>query len=121
MDNRPALQDMLAALHANGGRIAIVERLDRLARDLMVQEKIIRDFQSKKFELVSTEEPDLCSKDPSRVFMRQVLGAVAQFERAMIFAKTQAAKQRKRASDPNYTERRKPLDLVQARKTSSQS
>jgi DNA invertase Pin-like site-specific DNA recombinase len=109
MDNRPALQAMLAALHSNGVKIVIVERLDRLARDLMVQEKIIVDFQRKEFELVSTEEPDLCSKDPSRVFMRQVLGAVAQFERAMIFAKTQAAKQRKRASDPNWTQGRKPF------------
>ena len=112
MENRPALQDMLAALHANGVRVVIVERLDRLARDLMVQEKIIGDFQHKKFELISTSEPDLCSTDPSRVFMRQVLGAVAQFERAMIFAKTQAAKQRKRAADPDYTEGRKPYGFL---------
>jgi DNA invertase Pin-like site-specific DNA recombinase len=108
MENRPQLQEMLSALLANGVKTVIVERLDRLARDLMVQEKIIGDFQQKKFELVSTEEPDLCSKDPSRVFMRQVLGAVAQFERAMIFAKTQAAKQRKAASDPTWTQGRKP-------------
>jgi DNA invertase Pin-like site-specific DNA recombinase len=35
---RPAFAEMLKTLHANGVRTVLVERLDRLARDLMVQE-----------------------------------------------------------------------------------
>src|ERR1035437_6663117 len=39
MDNmdRPAWAAMMTALHSNGVRTVIIEKLDRLARDLMVQ------------------------------------------------------------------------------------
>ena len=40
--------------------------LDRLARDLMVQETIIGDMRRQGFELVSVTEPDLCNDDPKR-------------------------------------------------------
>jgi len=80
LENRPQLQELIAA--ANGIRMIIVERLDRVACDLMVQESIILDFKRNGFELVSTAEPDLCSADPSRILMRQVMEAFAQYERA---------------------------------------
>ena len=57
LENRPQLQELIAA--ANGIRMIIVERLDRVACDLMVQESIILDFKRNGFELVSTAEPDL--------------------------------------------------------------
>ena len=41
--------------------------------------------------------------------MRQVMEAFAQYERAMIVAKTQAAKRRKRETDPDYREGRVPF------------
>src|SRR5690349_10559244 len=65
LGNRPALQELMVALHSNGTRIVIIEKLDRLARDLMVQETIIGDLRKSGFELVSVCEPDLCSDDPS--------------------------------------------------------
>ena len=42
--DRPAWSELMTALHSNGVRMVIVERLDRLARDLMVQETIVADF-----------------------------------------------------------------------------
>src|SRR5215472_6628476 len=36
--DRPAWSELMTALHANGVRVVLAERLDRLARDLMVQE-----------------------------------------------------------------------------------
>ena len=68
LENRPALAKLLISLEQNGNgiRAVIIEKLDRLARDLMVQEAIIRDFKSKGFELISTAEgPDLLADDPS--------------------------------------------------------
>jgi DNA invertase Pin-like site-specific DNA recombinase len=56
LENRPALQDLLVALHSNGTRLIMVERLDRLARDLMIQEAIIADMKRNQFELVSVAE-----------------------------------------------------------------
>jgi DNA invertase Pin-like site-specific DNA recombinase len=49
----------MTALHANGVKTVIVERLDRLARDLRLQETIIADLRKNGFELVSAAEPDL--------------------------------------------------------------
>jgi DNA invertase Pin-like site-specific DNA recombinase len=68
-----------------------------VARDLMVQETILADMQKHGYTLLSTAEPDLCSQDPSRVLMRQIFGALAQWERAMIVMKLRGARQRKKA------------------------
>lgn len=108
LENRPALQDMLVALHSNGTKVVLVERLDRLARDLMIQESIIADMKRHGFEIVSVAEPDLCSDDPSRTLMRHVLGAFAQYERAIIVQKLRGARQRNRAKT-GRCEGRKPF------------
>jgi DNA invertase Pin-like site-specific DNA recombinase len=107
MDDRPALQEMLVALMSNGVKTVIIEKLDRLARDLMVQEAIIRDLQQKGFEIVSVAEPDLCTDDASRILMRQMFGAIAQYEKTMIVAKLKAARQRTR-KNTGRCEGRKP-------------
>lgn len=99
-ETRPKLAEMLVALEANGQGIktVIIERLDRLARDLLVQEAIIRDFRRLGIALVSTcEGPDLMDNDPTRKLVRQVLGAIAEYEKQMIVLKLRAARERKRA------------------------
>jgi DNA invertase Pin-like site-specific DNA recombinase len=107
LENRPALQNLLTALHANGTHVVLIEKLDRLARYLTVQESILQDFRHKGFEIVSVTEPDLCSDDPTRTLMRQVLGAFFQYERSMIVSKLRGARDRKRAKD-GHCEGRKP-------------
>jgi len=97
LEHRPALQQLVEALHSDGIQLVLVEKLDRLARDLMVQESIIADFQRSGFEIRSVAEPDLCSDDPSRTLIRQVLGAFSQYERAMIVLKLRGARQRMKA------------------------
>src|SRR5260370_292909 len=57
MDARPALQETLVALLSNGVKTVLIEKLDRLARDLMVQEAIIKDLKKQGFELISVAEP----------------------------------------------------------------
>jgi DNA invertase Pin-like site-specific DNA recombinase len=106
-DARPAMRRMIQELHEVDCAHVIVEKMDRLARDLIVQETIIGKFQGLGIKLVSTMEPDLCSADPSRVFIRQVLGAVAQLDRSLIVARTKAARDRIRASGARC-EGRKP-------------
>lgn len=99
LDDRPALQDLLAALKEGDIRVVIIEKLDRLARDLMVQETILSDLIKQGFEVVSVCEPDLCSTDPSRVLVRQIFGAIAQYDRAMTVLKLRGARQRKKAKE----------------------
>ena len=88
---------MMQALHGNGVKLILVEKLDRLARDLMIQETIIGDLRKYGFELVSVAEPDLCRDDPTRKLMRQIFGAISEYEKTMIVIKLRGARQRKKA------------------------
>ena len=65
------------------------------------------DFRRKGLTLISVNEPDLCSDDPSRVLMRQMLGAFFQYEKTLLVAKLRGARQRIRAVD-GRCEGRKP-------------
>ena len=97
LENRPALQELLAATTDTDVKVVIIEKLDRLARDLMVQETIIGDLRKRGIELVSVAEPDLCSDDPSRKLVRQIFGAISEYEKCMIVLKLRGARQRMKA------------------------
>src|SRR5262252_216935 len=105
--DRPAWSELMTALHANGVKVVIIEKLDRLARDLMVQETIIADLRKHGFELVSVAEPDLMANDPTRILVRQMMGAVAQYEKSQSVLKLRGARMRKRAKE-GRCEGRKP-------------
>jgi DNA invertase Pin-like site-specific DNA recombinase len=94
---RPALCDLMAELQESGTRTIVIEKLDRLARDLMVSETIIADIQKQRFNLISVAEPDLCSTDPSRKLVRQIFSAIAEYDRAMTVLKLRGARQRMKA------------------------
>lgn len=99
LENRPALSELVAALSEHKDvEVVIVEKLDRLARDLMVQETIIGDLRKRGIEVISCMEPDLCSKDPTRVLVRQLMGAIAQYEKTVLVNRMAAAKKRMKAS-----------------------
>lgn len=89
---RPAWSEPMTALHANGVHVVIIEKLDRLARDLMMQETIIGDLRKHGFELVSVAEPDLMANDPTRILVRQMMGAVAQYQKSQIVLRLRGAK-----------------------------
>jgi DNA invertase Pin-like site-specific DNA recombinase len=86
----------------------VIEKLDRLARDLMIQEAAIADLQKWDFTLISVAEPDLMASDPTRILMRQLMGAVAQYDKSQIVLKLRGARMRKRAKE-GRCEGRKPF------------
>jgi DNA invertase Pin-like site-specific DNA recombinase len=53
-------------------------------------------------------EPDLCGDDPSRKLMRQIFGAIAEYDKAVIVIKLRVARQRMNARD-GRCEGRKPF------------
>jgi DNA invertase Pin-like site-specific DNA recombinase len=110
--DRPAWSELMTALHSNGVKVVIVERLDRLARDLMIQETIVADLRKYGFELVSVAEPDLMANDPTRILVRQMMGAVAQYEKSQIVLKLRGARLRKKAKT-GRCEGRKPFGYKQ--------
>jgi DNA invertase Pin-like site-specific DNA recombinase len=108
LDGRPALQALIVDLLANGTRLVLIEKLDRLARALIVQETILQDLTRRGITMVSVSEPDLCSDDPTRTLIRQILGAFFEYERKMIVSKLADARRRQK-SKGGRCEGRKPF------------
>lgn len=106
-EQRPAWARMWNALEANGTRTIVIEQLDRLARKLLVQETLLADLQKNGFELISTREPDLNSDDESRVLMRQIHGAMAQYEKTKLVTRMKAARDRASSKAGRRVEGRK--------------
>lgn len=96
IEDRIALPDLLLDLAPTEIEAVVVTRLDRLSRDLAVQETIFADLMARGVALESIAEPDLCSDEPSRVLIRQMFGAVGQYEKSMIVARLAAGRRRKR-------------------------
>jgi DNA invertase Pin-like site-specific DNA recombinase len=107
---RPGLAALLDRIESNGVKVVIVERADRLARDLMVNEVIVDQLTRAGARVLTADGADLTSADgdPTRTLIRQVLGAVAQFEKSVIVLKLRAARDRKRRRD-GRCEGRKPF------------
>ena len=92
LDGRVEFHKMREAMLENGVRLVVVEKIDRLARSVMIQETILADFKKHGIELRSATpgEDDLCGEDPTRVLIRQILAAFFEYERKMIELKTRA-------------------------------
>lgn len=97
---RPGLSALLARVLGNGVRVVLVEKADRLARDLVESELILRQFRQHGVRVVEAEGVDLTADDgnPTASLIRQVLGAVSQFEKSALVAKLAAFRKRVRES-----------------------
>ena len=103
--NRPAWMDMIKSL--NGTSTIIVEGLDRLARELGVQEYILADLTRRNITLLSSREDDIQSTDPARILFRQMLGSIYQYEKSLLVLKMAGARKRIREAS-GRCEGRKP-------------
>lgn len=94
---RPGFKAMLERIAGNGARTIIVESPDRFARDLAVQLAGHDYLKGIGVTLIPATAPDFFLEDtPTAVLVRQVLGAIAQFEKASLVAKLRAARERKK-------------------------
>jgi DNA invertase Pin-like site-specific DNA recombinase len=83
----------------NGVRHILVESPDRFARDLTVQLTGHDYLKGLGVTLIPASAPDFFTEDtPTAVLVRQVLGAIAQFEKTSLVAKLKAARDRKKAA-----------------------
>ena len=83
VDQRPGFAEMLQRLAANGAKTIIVESPDRFARDLAVQLAGHDMLKALGIAIIPASAPDFFTEDtPTAVLVRQVLGAIAQFEKA---------------------------------------
>ena len=100
---------MLQRLATDGAKTILVESPDRFARDLAVQLAGHDMLKELGIAIIPASAPDFFTEDtPTAILVRQVLGAIAQFEKASAVAKLASARKRKRERE-GRCEGRKPL------------
>ena len=105
--DRPVLVGLISSRslyerEGHGTPCIVVERLDRLARDLIVQEFILRECRSNGIKVFCVDQGALIDMandggDPTRKLIRQILGALAEWEKTALVLKLRKARDRKRA------------------------
>ena len=100
LEGRSGLSACIEFVRENGIDLVLVESSDRLARDMIVAEVIVREFQKAGVKVVSasggidlTEGNDT---NPTAKLIRQILAAIAEFDRCVTVLKLRGARQRKR-------------------------
>jgi len=106
--SRPALARLVNTIAA--GEVLVVVRLDRLARSVSHLLAVIEDLSAKGAHFRSLRDP-IDTSTPQGMFSLQVLGAVAQLERALISERTKAGiaaarKKGKLPGNPGMRDRR---------------
>jgi DNA invertase Pin-like site-specific DNA recombinase len=110
--DRKALAKAIAAL--SPGDILLVTRLDRLARSTRDLLNVLASVAEKQAGFRSLADPMIDTTSPHGKLIIAVLGALAEFERSMILART--AEGRKRAQSNGVKFGRKPkLSAFQVR------
>lgn len=118
LDTRVGLASALVDLESDRADVLVVSRLDRLARSFVLQETLIERLRARGRQVASVAQADVSSADPERVLVRQVLGAIGQYEAAVIRGRMAAGKAVKAAAggyvggQPAYGLRSEGRDLV---------
>ncbi len=117
--DRETIAEMFNDMHKNKVNIILVESLQRLAREILIQEKIIHEIQQKGFNLISVQEgSELESNDPTRVLVRQVIGAINSYDRSIVVNKLRVARERIRKQKgkcegrKGYKDTREAQDII---------
>ena len=109
IQNRPGFGELLRYITGNGARTVLVENASRFARDLAVQIAGHDLLKDRGIELVPVDAPDhFTDETPTAVMVRQILGAVSEFEKASLVQKLRQARDRKKA-ETGRCEGRKPV------------
>lgn len=98
LSNRPGLVALLDRIETDKVTVVIIERADRLARDLMVSEVLLGQLAKAGATVLTADGANLSTApdDPTRTLIRQVLAAVAQFDKTVTVLKLRAARDRRR-------------------------
>lgn len=108
LDQRKGFTTLLSYARENGISTILVETASRFARDLIVQETGHAMLSREGFALIAVDDPDAFTADtPTARMVRQILGAVAEFDKASTVAKLKGARDRASAAAGHRVEGRK--------------
>jgi len=99
VSSRPGFGDLLEYCEQNDNRTIIFETASRFSRDQVVQELAYRDLRSAGYTLIAADAPQYFTDDtdnPSIKMIRQILGAVAEYQKDELVLKLRGARNRKR-------------------------
>ena len=108
LDQRPGFAALLAFMREHGVGTVLVETASRFARSLMVQELGLQMLRREGIRLVAVDSPEtfVATDDPMVEAVRQMLGVMAQLEKAMTVAKLRGARDRASAAKGRRVEGR---------------
>jgi site-specific DNA recombinase len=99
---RPVFQEMISAILANGVQTIIVEALDRLAREMRIQETLLIYLASKGVDLISARTGEnvtqAIKEDPLKKAMIQIQGVFSELEKNQIVRRLRVARERIKAT-----------------------
>jgi site-specific DNA recombinase len=99
--DRPVFQEMITAILGNGVRIVVVESLDRLARELRIQETLLVYLASKGIDLISARTGEnitqAIKEDPLKKALIQIQGVFSELEKNQIVRRLQKGRAKARA------------------------
>lgn len=96
---RPEFGRMVDYMMGNGARTVLVENAGRFARDLMVQLVGHDALKKAGIELIPVDAPGYFTEETeTAVLIRQILGAVAQFEKNTLVRRMRVGRERKKAA-----------------------
>lgn len=108
IESRPGFSAMLERIEGNGVRVVIVEDASRFARSVIAQELGVLAMQARGVRVLTASGEDLtATDDPTKILMRQIAGAFAQYEKARLVGKLKGARDRKSAEAGKRIEGRK--------------
>ena len=122
IEERQGIAELLKLCQEHSIEIILVENASRFSRDLIVQESGYQKLKELGIQLIPVDAPDFFnSDDPSRVLIRQMFGAVSQFEKSTVVSKLAAARKAKKKETGKKVEGRKSYaetnpELVKAAK-----
>jgi DNA invertase Pin-like site-specific DNA recombinase len=97
IETRPGFAALLDRIEGNSVRVVLIEDATRFARDLIAQELGVLVLIQRGVRIITAGGDDLTdTSDPSRVMMRQIAGAFAQYEKARLVARLKRAREQKR-------------------------
>jgi DNA invertase Pin-like site-specific DNA recombinase len=96
IDTRAGFNAMLEYISKTGATIILIETASRFARDLAVQLAGHDLLKARGIDLIPVDAPDHFTDDtPTATMVRQILGAVAEFDKSATVLKLKAARDRK--------------------------
>lgn len=109
LKGRKALRDMIGFLSSSRVAVVIVENMDRLARENIVGQLLIQDFQRSGVEILTASGTLLSDDSIEGKLLRNLMLVVAEYNKELLVMRMLLGRKRKRAKTGQACEGRPPF------------